>query len=361
MKLDLERHLVSHMSLSSRIGRGILVLVAVGSLSIQASAAWGASWVIDNEQSLKDQLIAYQFDPPKEITGYVEIAGLSDTGELYLMTSQPQVVPSYEFDRYCTRSEPGIGVLGCYTLRDRRIYLYDVTDARLVSIEPVVAAHEMLHAAWARISPGEQEDIALLLEEGYAALGPGHPLVERIASYEAQDPRSRIPELYAILGTETAELPAALEAHYATYFSDRSKVVALSEQTYSVFDTLSTELLTLSDDLQSRNAEIEGLRYTYGETSASLRADVLAFNDKAAAPGAFPSKSEFEAVRAELISRQARLETMRITLQTKISQYNTLLEELNTLNDEVSELNQGINVTLESKDELAPDETRLEE
>jgi chromosome segregation ATPase len=200
-----------------------------------------------------------------------------------------------------------------------------------------------------------------LLEEGYAALGPDHPLVERIAGYEANDPRSRIPELYAILGTETAELPAALEEHYATYFSDRSKVVALSETTYSVFDSLSAELLALSDELESRNAEIEGLRYTYGGTSASLRADVLAFNAKAAEPGVFPSKSEFEAVREGLISRQARLETMRVTLQTKINEYNTLLEELNTLNDEVSELNQGINVTLEAKDELAPDESGLEE
>ena len=352
---------MSHRSWSSRIGRGILVGVAVGSLGIQASAAWGANWVIENEQSLKDQLIAYQFNPSEAITNYVEVAGLSDTGALYLLTSQPQVVPSYEFGRYCTRSEPGIGVLGCYTLRDRRIYLYDVTDARLVSIEPVVAAHEMLHSAWARISPSEQEAIALLLEEGYAALGPDHPLVERIAGYEANDPRSRIPELYAILGTETAELPAALEEHYATYFSDRSKVVALSETTYSVFDSLSAELLALSDELESRNAEIEGLRYTYGGTSASLRADVLAFNAKAAEPGVFPSKSEFEAVREGLISRQARLETMRVTLQTKINEYNTLLEELNTLNDEVSELNQGINVTLEAKDELTLDESGLEE
>ena len=66
-------------------------------------------------------------------------------------------------------------------------------------------------------------------------------------------------------------------------------------------------------------------------------------------------------MREGLISRQARLETMRVTLQTKINEYNTLLEELNTLNDEVSELNQGINVTLEAKDELAPDESGLEE
>ena len=52
---------------------------------------------------------------------------------------------------------------------------------------------------------------------------------------------------------------------------------------------------------------------------------------------------------------------MRIALQTKIAEYNTLLEELTVLNEEVSELNQGINVTLEAKDELEAPETNIED
>jgi len=52
---------------------------------------------------------------------------------------------------------------------------------------------------------------------------------------------------------------------------------------------------------------------------------------------------------------------MRATLQSKIAEYNLLLEALTTLNNEVSELNQGINVTLEPKDELAGSEETLSE
>lgn len=352
---------VKHLSLASRIGRTALVLAGTAALAVQGAGVWGATWVAENQVLLKDQLVAYQFEPSPALSDYVAYSGLSDTGELYLMTSLPQIVPSYEFDRYCSRSEPGIGVLGCYTLRDQRIYLYDVTDARLVSIEPVVAAHEMLHAAWARLSLAQREQIAVLLEQGFASLGSDHPLVERIATYESEDPTSRIPELYAILGTEVGQLPQELEEHYATYFSDRTKVVSLSAEVYAVFDSLSGELLNLSNDLESRNAEIEGLRYTYEETSQALRVDVLAFNDKASTPGAFPSKSEFEATRAALVERQNRLEGMRVALQTKIGEYNELLDELNTLNDEVSELNQGINITLEAKDELVAEDHSLEE
>jgi hypothetical protein len=340
------------VSLGQRIGRGLLALLALGALALQGGVAWGATWVLDNERLLKDQLVAHQFDPSAEILRYVSEAGLSDTGALYLMTSLPRVVPSVEFDRYCSRSEPGIGVLGCYTLRDGRIYLYDVTDARLTSIEPVVAAHEMLHSAWARLSATEHNDIAVLLEESFATLPADHRLRERIVSYEDKDPASRVPELYAIIGTEIAPLPEALETHYRTYFSDRTKVVAHADEVYVVFDTLQQELLTLRDDLSSRNAEIDGLRYTYEEANSALRRDVPAFNEKAVIPGSFPSKSEFERVKDALLERQDRLSAMRTTLQNKIGEYNALVAEFTTLNDEVSELNQGINVTVEPKEQL---------
>jgi hypothetical protein len=348
------------VSIGSRILRAGIALLALGALALQGGAAWGALWVVENQRMIKDQLVAHQFETPENISSYIDQAGLSDQGSLYLRTSLPRVVPAYEFDRYCTRNEPGIGVLGCYTTRDSRIYLYDVTDPRLESIEPVVAAHEMLHAVWFRKTTEERDALAPLLEEAYAALGPDHPLIERMASYEADDPASRLPELYSIIGTEIREIPEALEAHYAEYFANRALVVDLADRVYRVFDTLQAELEQLSNELSSRNAEIEGLRFTYEETSRVLAGDIVAFNEKASTPGAFPSKSLFEATRAELVTRQERLESMRITLQTKITEYNERLEELNTLNDEVSELNQGINVTLEEEEELTPPSTDIE-
>ena len=348
------------MSITSRILRAGVALLALGALALQGGAAWGALWVVDNQRMIKDQLVAFQFETPESIASYIDQAGLSEQGSLYLRTSLPRVVPAYEFDRYCTRNEPGIGVLGCYTTRDSRIFLYDVTDPRLESIEPVVAAHEMLHAVWFRMSGEDRAALEPLLEEAYVGLGPEHPLVERLATYEADDPASRYPELYSIIGTEIRDIPGELEAHYAQYFENRSLVVDLADRVYRVFDTLQAELEQLSNELSSRNAEIEGLRYTYEETSRVLTGDIVAFNEKASTPGAFPSKSQFEAARAELVERQERLESMRISLQTKIKEYNELLEELIVLNDEVSELNQGINVTLEAKDELTPPSDDLE-
>ena len=259
------------MSAARIVIRSLIAVLALGALVVQGGAAWGARWVWDNEQLLKDQLIAQQFDASSEIQELVTQAGLSETGELYLMTSLPQVVPAIEFARYCSRNEPGIGVLGCYTLNDRRIYLFDVTDPRLTSIEPVVAAHEMLHAAWARLTAAEKEEIAILLEEAFASLPSTHPLYERIASYESFSAASRIPELYSIIGTEIATIPAPLAAHYAQYFADRAKVVAHADAVDAVFESLQQELTDLSNELTSLNAEIDGLRFAYDEANAALR------------------------------------------------------------------------------------------
>lgn len=351
---------MAQKSVLSRVGRAMVVVLAAGALVLQAGAASGAMWVAQNETSLRDQLIAYQFDAPDDILRYIDEAGLSETGALYFLTSLPKIVSGVEFDRYCTRKEPGIGVLGCYTTKDRRIYLFDVTDERLTSMEPVVAAHEMLHAAWARLSVEEKNRLADLLEEGFAALPDDHQLRDRIASYEADNPESRIPELYAILATEIRTLPDALEDHYSMYFSERSRVVDLADEVYRVFDTVTDQLRALATDLESRAAEIEGLRFTWEQTSQVLWADIDAFNEKALA-GGFTRKSDFEATRAPLADRRSRLLTLRTTLQTKIDEYNTLLEQLNRLNAEVSELNQGINITLREVDELEPDTPELSE
>ena len=351
---------MAQKSVLSRVGRAMVVALAAGALVLQAGAASGAMWVAQNETSLRDQLIAYQFDAPDDILRYIDEAGLSETGALYFLTSLPKIVSGVEFDRYCTRKEPGIGVLGCYTTKDRRIYLFDVTDERLTSMEPVVAAHEMLHAAWARLSVEEKNRLADLLEEGFAALPDDHQLRDRIASYEADNPESRIPELYAILATEIRTLPDALEDHYSMYFSERSRVVDLADEVYRVFDTVTDQLRALATDLESRAAEIEGLRFTWEQTSQVLWADIDAFNEKALA-GGFTRKSDFEATRAPLADRRSRLLTLRTTLQTKIDEYNTLLEQLNRLNAEVSELNQGINITLREVDELEPDTPELSE
>jgi hypothetical protein len=336
----------------------------VVAIATQGALAWGATWVNDNRQWISDRAIALQFEPDPELLRYVSDASLTGEGEVYLFASLPEIVPAGEFDRYCSRDEPGIGVLGCYRLAEKRIYLYDVTDERLEAMEPVIAAHEMLHAAWDRFDSATKNRLAELLEEGFAALPDDHPMHERIASYEANDPTSRIPELYALMGTEISELPAELEAHYATYFADRAAVVALADQVYAIFASFDQELQALADDLEARSDRIDALKAQYELDAAVLGVDINVYNDRVARYNAgedVSGASRFDDERDELIARQNALKAERDEILAEIDEYNALLDQLNILNRELGELNQGINITLEEQDTIGDTEAVAEQ
>jgi len=347
------------MTAGTRLWRGFVVLLALTAIAGQGALAWGATWVADNRQWISDRAFALQFEPDPELLTYVRDASLTEEGEIYLFASLPEIVPAGEFDRYCSRDEPGIGVLGCYRLAEKRIYLYDVTDERLEAMEPVIAAHEMLHAAWHRFTTAEQQRLAGLLEEGFAALPDDHPLHERIASYEANDPNSRIPELYALMGTEIAELPEELEQHYRTFFTDRSSVVALADEVYRIFATFDSELQSLADDLKARSDIIDGLKAQYELDSSVLGADISVYNERVARYNAgedVSGSNRFDAERDDLIARQQALKAERDEILRQIDEYNALLDQLNILNQELGELNQGINITLEEQESIGDTE-----
>ena len=345
----------SRLSPWSKLGRAGVIAVALSLLGGQVALASGIGWAQDNRQAISDRATAWQFEPDPVIQDIVESAGLSKTGELYLYASLPEVVPAFEFDRFCSRREPGIGVLGCYRIQEKRIYIFDVTDARLRAIVPVVTAHEMLHAAWFRFDRSLQDELGVLLEADFARLPADHRLRDRIAQYEANDPTSRIPELYAILGTEIAPLQPELEAHYAIYFDERSKVVGLADEVYRLFDSLSSELQRLVAELEERSAVIDERRAAYEEASAKFQSDLATYNDRVARYNAgenVPGAANFPSQRESLLSRQGTLRAERTTIQALIDDYNTLFEQLQVLNSELSELNEGINITT-----VAPQET----
>ena len=348
------------MSVAQRIGRAVVALLAVLALSGQAALAWGVAWAVDNHQWLSDRAIALQFEPSAELASYASRAQLTQEGEVYFYASRPQIVPAIEFDNFCSRSEPGIGVLGCYRLGEQRIFLFDVTDSRLEAMEPVIAAHEMLHAVWDRFSTSQQDEIAVWLEESFAALPDDHPMRERIQSYEDVDPNSRIPELYALLGTEVDTLTPELEEHYGRYFIDRQAVVTLADEVYAIFASFGDELDGLVAELETRLADIDQRKAQYELEADILGADIAIYNDRVSRynDGEDVRGAEnFDEERIDLTARQDALRADRLVIEALIDEYNALLDELNVLNQELTELNQGINIDLEQQESLDDTET----
>src|SRR5690606_32509048 len=100
-----------------------------------------------------------------------------------------------------------------------------VANAQLDGIKEVTAAHELLHAAWDRLSKSEQTRLGALLEEAYTKIGTDE-LEERMAYYERTQPGERANELHSIIGTEMADVGEELETYYKKYFIDRQQIVA---------------------------------------------------------------------------------------------------------------------------------------
>jgi Skp family chaperone for outer membrane proteins len=315
------------------------------SIVAQAVVVAGAGWVVANPRLVSDAVTVHRFDPPLAISALATDADMSERGRFVFYASTPELVPAESFDLYCSRDEPGIGVLGCFTLADARIYLYDITDADLEPFEIVVAAHEMLHAAWDRLSSDEQSHLEAPLEEAFASLGPNHELVERIASYEEFDPTSRVPELYAILGTEISPLPEVLELHYSDYFVDRSVVVSIWRQIDAIFIDLETELERLSAELEALATQIDAERAATESDAAALEIDISAFNARAEQPGGYSSQSAFERDRDALLARQTALTARIDATNLLIDSYNAVVEEFTALNDQARALNRALNIT----------------
>ena len=111
----------------------------------------GAILAVVNRQQIIDEITLWQYQPSEQIATIASRAKMSDTGKRMFYISKPQIKSANEFNEDCRRVEKGNAILGCYNQSSGEIYVYDVTNPELDGVKEVTAAHEMLHAAWARL------------------------------------------------------------------------------------------------------------------------------------------------------------------------------------------------------------------
>ncbi len=327
------------------------VIALVLSIVVNLVVVAGVGWVLLNTQRVEDQVAVWQFDPTPDIERYADRAALSDEGRFLLYASRPTIASGQEFDDACASRMEGVGILGCYRPATQTIVLFDVTDDRLDGIEEVVAAHEMLHAAWDRMSAADRDGIAPLLEAEAAALADDPQFAETLAFYAKTEPGERLNELHSIIGTEFPVVSEELEAHYAQYFSDRSAVTALHEVSNAVFVEQAAAIADITARLDDLSTSIDTDYATYNAGFDSLNSDIASFNSRAQS-GGFSSQSQFDSERAALVQRQNDLQALYATIDARVAEYNDLLVQLEALNATSAELNESINITPRSESGL---------
>lgn len=299
--------------------------------------------LVANRQYVVDQVSVWQYKPSADIVSLADRSGMSDTGKFYFYASHPKVEDAQAFNSDCGRKEASTAVLGCYN--GQSIFVYNVSNGQLDGIKEVTAAHEMLHAAYARMGDAEKTKINKLLEVEYAKLKSNKDIAERFAFYDRTEPGERDNELHSVIGTEIAAISPELEAHYRTYFSNRAKVLALHDKYASVFAELQAKGDALTRQLVDLKNAITSQTEAYNASVSALNNDIDSFNQRANS-GGFSSREEFDSERADLVARADQLDATRSTINAEIVQYNSLRKQLKSVASQSNELNQSIDSSL---------------
>lgn len=316
----------------------------IGRLIVAAICIATAGWLFINRQQVVDQIEVWQYQPSSDIVSLAKRTDMSQTGTFYFYATQPALESASVFNTKCRSQETSTAILGCYN--GRNIFIYNVTDTKLDGIREVTAAHEMLHAAYQRMSDSEKQTVNSLLEAEYTKLKNDKDFAERMAFYDRTEPGERDNELHSVIGTEVATISPELEAHYKQYFNDRSIVVGLHTKYASVFTDLQAQGDQLAKQLTDLGNTIEQESLDYNQDVATLNNDIESFNSKARDSGGFSSQDDFDSERAALVARANQLDARRDAINNDISQYETLHQELASIASQSDALNRSINSSL---------------
>lgn len=299
-------------------------------------------------QLIIDQVTVWGFTPTSEVVEAANRSGMNDTGKFYVFASRSGILDRTAFNSACgsAQSEQSV-VIGCYTLPEKQIHVFGVTDERLDGAVEVTLAHEMLHAAYDRLSDDEKEWLKGLLE-AEANKTTDKRLLELIDNYKKTEPGEIINELHSIFGTEVDALSSELENYYARYFRDRTIVVGLKNGYEHVFTELRSKQEALVKEMNELSDSITERRENYDITLATLNADIEAFN--AWNQSGVARLSEFTARRTTLEQRIAAATAEQKSISQAIEEYTSMQAELEALNLQV----QGLNASINSKLQPAP-------
>lgn len=221
-------------------------------------------------QEFQDWSKLLHYQPPPQIARLAATTTMTETARRLFYVNQPQIETRKSALNFCKSSEHTV-ILGCYVV-GKGIFLQAIPDPRLEGVMEVTAAHEMLHVAYQRMSIVEQNQLNQQLQGTLAQLR--NPRIKNIIeTYRSQDPSSVNNELHSILGTEVRNLSPELEAHYQKYFTDRLKIVALSERYEGVFTALRERAQTLKQQLADRKLTMEQLAQQVDREAAGVETE----------------------------------------------------------------------------------------
>lgn len=304
---------------------GIVLLIALGI-------------VLLNERAIIDWYRLRSYQPPHAIVQLADGATMTASARHLFYLNQPQVSTKADFRQHCPDYGEKTIVLGCYLGNQHGIYILGVNDQRLEGVERVTAAHEMLHAAYDRLSKADKTTVNRELQD-YADHGLQDGRVKAILkSYQKTEPGQELNEMHSIFGTEVAQLPQVLEQYYSRYFANRQAVTGAAGRYQAAFTSrqeqvaaFDKELATMNNQVQADLKRLETLRTALERSQDQLQAFSDSGNYQAYNAGVEPYNRQVAAYNELLDSTRSQIEI-----------YNQKVEQRNAVAAETAELTRAI-------------------
>ncbi len=300
--------------------------------------------VFYQRQNIFDWWKLQSYETPAGVSALASEVTMTDYAEKVFYVNQPAITPKANFSEFCPKNggERTI-VLGCYHPKQNGIYLLQVTDKRLNGVQQVTAAHEMLHAAYDRLSNDERERVDAMLMDYYDNGLNDKRISDTIASYKQSEPNDVVNEMHSIFGTEIDVLPVQLEVYYGQYFEKRSAVVAFANDYQDEFTSRQKIVETADAQLSIMKAQID-------ELNADLKAKQSEITDAQATLNELRS-SDVTAYNAAVPAYNRLIDAYNLEIQqlrNLIARYNELVNSRNATAGEADEL------TRELSSDVAP-------
>ena len=256
--------------------------------------------------------------------------------------NKPQLLGTVSsFRQSCPENKDTI-VLGCYHPGQNGIFIYNVQDPALAGVTQVTAAHEVLHAVYARLSTKDRNSLDGLLENYYRHDLRDPRVLAEVKIYQQTEPGDVMDEMSCTFGTEIASLPAPLEAYYKRFFDNRSAIVAFEQQYEGEFTSRQTTIT-------SNDQQLAVMKQQINTQQAALSAQLSQLNATQGSLDSLKSTGQVTAYNAAVPAYNAQVDVYNQgvnDLQATIDQYNQLVAARNQLAGQLTTLDSAIDTRL---------------
>lgn len=293
---------------------------------------------VANRQDIVDWWKLRSYTAPVAVAQIATQDTMTSYARKVLYVNAPAIEGKADFKQCPVNGEQTI-VLGCYIGGQNGIYVLSVSDPRLAGVEQVTSAHEMLHAAYDRLSTKRRNNIDAMLQNYYDHDLTDARIKATIDAYKQSEPNDVVNEMHSIFGTEIASLPAPLEAYYKQYFTNRQAVAKFAAQ-------YQAEFTNREDVVKSDDTQLASWKTQIASDEADLKAKHAALDAESRQLQSYKANNNISAYNAGVPGYNADVRAYNAevdSLQALITQYNLLVQTRNATALEAKQLTDEIN------------------